>query len=66
VESNWPIVLVEGVLVLGGTLLFGWWQLRSIRRDQEETRRRREAEIAARQPGGDAVQPDTPGETPPR
>lgn len=64
--SNWPIVLVEGVLVLGGTLLFGWWQLRSIRRDQDEARRRREADDAAREQTSEGVQPDTPGESPPR
>jgi uncharacterized protein HemX len=43
-RSNWPLLLIEGVLVLGGALLFGWWQLRSVARDQQETARRREAE----------------------
>jgi uncharacterized membrane protein len=36
-----PIVLIEVVLIFGGVLLFGWWQLRSIKRDQEATARRR-------------------------
>jgi len=43
-RSNWPLLLIEGVLVFGGALLFGWWQLRSVARDQQETARRREAE----------------------
>lgn len=42
--NHWPIVLIEGVLVLGGALLFGWWQLRSIDRDRQEAARRRSDE----------------------
>jgi hypothetical protein len=42
--SHWPIVLIEGVLVLGGALLFGWWQLRSIDRDRQEAARQRAAD----------------------
>lgn len=41
-QGNWPIVLIEGVLVFGGALLFGWWQLRSIKRDQQKAREERE------------------------
>jgi hypothetical protein len=37
--STWPIVLIEIVLVFGGVLAFGWWQLR----DLEKEKRRREA-----------------------
>jgi hypothetical protein len=43
-RSNWPLILIEGVLVFGGALLFGWWQLRSVARDQRETQRLREAQ----------------------
>ncbi len=50
-RSNWPLLLIEGVLVFGGALLFGWWQLREIDRDQREARRRREAEAAAKKDG---------------
>lgn len=32
------LVIFEGVLVFGGALAFGIWQLRSIKRDQEKTR----------------------------
>lgn len=42
-HDHWPLILIEGVLVFGGTLAFGWWQLRSVKRDrerlQEEKRR---------------------------
>jgi hypothetical protein len=41
--SNLPIVLIEGVLIFGGVLVFGWWQLRSVKRDQEQATREREA-----------------------
>lgn len=44
-SPNLPIILVELVLVLGGTLAFGWWQLRDVKRAQAE---RRAAEAAAR------------------
>ena len=49
--SNYlPLVIVEGVMVFGGALLFGWWQLRSVRRDREksaEEARRKAAEARA-------------------
>jgi len=41
--SNLPIVLIEGVLIFGGVLVFGWWQLRSVKRDHEQAAREREA-----------------------
>jgi hypothetical protein len=31
--SNLPIVLIEVVLVFGGVLAFGIWQLRSLKKD---------------------------------
>lgn len=31
-----PIILIEVVLVFGGVLAFGWWQLRSVKRDQRK------------------------------
>jgi hypothetical protein len=41
--SNWPIILIEGVLVFGGVLAFGWWQLRSVERDRRRAAEEREA-----------------------
>lgn len=50
-QDHLPIILIELVLVLGGTLGFGWWQLRSVKRDREAlaARRRAEAEAEARE-----------------
>jgi len=46
--ATWPLVLVEVVLVFGGVLVFGWWQLRSIKRDQAATAAAAEAERSRR------------------
>jgi len=46
-SENLPIVLIEGVLVLGGALLFGWWQLRSVERDRRAAAERKRAQEAA-------------------
>ena len=35
-DDNFPIILIEVVLTFGGVLVFGWWQLRSIKRDQQK------------------------------
>ncbi len=45
-SPHWPLILIEGVLVFGGALAFGWWQLRSVKRD-----RQRMLEERARQQG---------------
>lgn len=65
-DSHWPIVLIEGVLVLGGALAFGWWQLRSVRRDQElaAARRKAEQEAAARSATPEARESSPPGTSP--
>lgn len=41
--DNLPI-LIEAVLFGGGALAFGWWQMRSLRRDRARTQAQREAE----------------------
>lgn len=43
-SGHWPLVLIELVLVFGGALAFGWWQLRSIERDRRESARQRALE----------------------
>lgn len=36
-KETW-LVMLEGLLVFGGALAFGLWQLRSIKKDQEKAR----------------------------
>lgn len=57
-----PIIVVELLLVLGGTIAFGWWQLRDVRRAQAERRAREaaEAEARARAAGTDVEAASTP------
>lgn len=45
-EQHLPLILIELVLVFGGVLLFGWWQLRSVARDQREAQAARKAREA--------------------
>lgn len=52
-SDNLPILLIEGVLVLGGALLFGWWQLRDVKRAQRDSAQRR-ADAARAEPAGAA------------
>jgi hypothetical protein len=49
-----PILLIEGVLIFGGALAFGWWELRSIRRDQDRAARERESRRSAQGDRDDA------------
>jgi hypothetical protein len=37
-SNHWALILIEGVLILGGVLLFAWWQLGSMAREQRERR----------------------------
>jgi predicted negative regulator of RcsB-dependent stress response len=46
-SQNLPVILIEVVLIFGGVLAFGWWQLRDIRKAQEETARQRAQREAA-------------------
>lgn len=51
-----PVILIEIVLVLGGVLAFGWWQLRTIKRDREKAAAERAArgDAGHRSPGENA------------
>jgi hypothetical protein len=42
-SQHLPVILIEVVLIFGGVLLFGWWQLRSLKKDQQKSAREREA-----------------------
>lgn len=35
-DNHLPIILIEVVVTFGGVLAFGWWQLRSIKKDQQK------------------------------
>lgn len=61
--SNWPIVLIEIVLVFGGVLAFGWWQLRDLDR---ERRKRIESEQAGPASRPAAAREQSPGTPPDR
>jgi len=37
-----PIILIEVVLVLGGVLLFAWWQLRDLKKEREKDLKKKE------------------------
>lgn len=39
-DSNWPLIVIEVVLVFGGAMAFAWWQFRDLRREREKRERR--------------------------
>ncbi len=47
-SQNLPVILIEVVLIFGGVLAFGWWQLRDLKREREKTERARRETAAAR------------------
>jgi hypothetical protein len=47
-ESNFPIIAIELILVLGGALAFGWWQFRDL--DREAAKRKAAEQAAAQEP----------------
>ena len=63
--SNLPIILIEVVLVFGGVLLFGWWQLRSVKRDRERTLASKAAAAAATE-SADSADAPAPASPPPQ
>jgi hypothetical protein len=38
-----PFIIIELVMVLGGALLWGWWELRTIKKDNEKVDKERAA-----------------------
>ncbi len=42
-----PFIVIEILLIFGGAMAIGWWQIRDVKRAQDETRRAREAAEAA-------------------
>jgi predicted negative regulator of RcsB-dependent stress response len=37
-SQNLPVILIEVVLIFGGVLAFGWWQLRDLKKESERSR----------------------------
>lgn len=60
--SHFPIIAIELVMVFGGALLFGWWQLRSIKQDQRKAAEKKRAQSEADAPGSPETDHKTPGE----
>lgn len=50
-SQNLPVILIEVLLVFGGVLAFGWWQLRDLKKERE---RREAAEARNTTEGTDA------------
>ena len=61
-NGNFPIIAIEVAMVFGGVLLFGWWQLRSIKRDQEAAAAQKRAQATAEQQAESGPQKNRPGE----
>jgi predicted negative regulator of RcsB-dependent stress response len=38
-SQNLPVILIEVVLIFGGVLAFGWWQLRDLKKEREKSAR---------------------------
>jgi hypothetical protein len=55
-----PVILIEVVLVFGGVLAFGWWQLRSVSRDQRKAAEDRKAKAECRDDRDARVTPAPP------
>ncbi len=43
-DTTWSYIWVELLLVGGGALAFGWWQLRDVARAQREAARKKESQ----------------------
>ena len=40
-----PIMLIEVLMFFGGALLFAWWQLRDIRKEQKKSRNKKDQDL---------------------
>jgi hypothetical protein len=53
--EHFPIIAIEGILVLGGALLFAWWQFRDLDREAAKTKQREADEKQRRESGTDSI-----------
>ncbi|MBS1179563.1 MAG: hypothetical protein H6R06_3975 [Proteobacteria bacterium] len=47
-SQNLPVILIEVVLIFGGVLAFGWWQLRDLKKERERRERAQREAAEAR------------------
>jgi predicted negative regulator of RcsB-dependent stress response len=52
-SQNLPVILIEVVLIFGGVLAFGWWQLRDLKKAREQSERARREATDARKTSDD-------------
>jgi hypothetical protein len=56
-DSNFPFIVTELIMVLGGALAFGWWQLRDLKKERLKTeakeRHARDVEASQRESSKD-------------
>jgi hypothetical protein len=45
--NDLPLIVVEVVMIFGGAVAFGWWQLRDLRREREKRERRQRGEASS-------------------
>jgi predicted negative regulator of RcsB-dependent stress response len=53
-SQNLPVILIEVVLIFGGVLAFGWWQLRDLKKAREQSELARREATDARKATEDA------------
>jgi len=44
-SEHWPLVAIEIVMVFGGVLVFAWWQLRDLDREERKRLEREAQEV---------------------
>ena len=60
--ANTPIIVIELMSVFGGALLFGWWQLRSIKKEQQKAARQKLLDANTEQWRADDTSKNNPNE----
>jgi predicted negative regulator of RcsB-dependent stress response len=53
-SQNLPVILIEVMLIFGGVLAFGWWQLRDLKKAREQRERPTSVDAGKTTEGTDA------------
>jgi hypothetical protein len=59
-DSNFPFIVVELFLVLGGALAFGWWQMRDLKKERLRTQLREQQALELHRSNAAIEQTDLP------